>query len=431
MEIYVIDPFQETTPHFPVIGVIKSYQSVIWNPQLYGLGAFEITLQATNENVSLLRSGRFLYRAEDYDSATGTYHNAMVIREKIISYDADAGYLLKVTGKQVKDILSQRIIWNQVLADNEDLNDVISTIFASNISDPVGFAQAQYDNWGIELQNAMDEFDAAYATYQQAVVDWGEDDPRTKALYEDVLACQAAIDNCEAEAGAWDTALSQQTGRAIPYMVNGIDSQSGFTPPKITAQLRGENIGEWMENTCIENKFGWDLELTANALTLYVVIGTDRTSTVIFSPDMDNLINAEYVFSKLAYRNSGLVGGDGEGDLKITGEFGASRGISRFEQWLEATNLTQNQDQIPKATYVKMLKQYGKSAIQQYTKMESITAEIDTDGVYKIGKDFAMGDKVTVNMNFGVSATARLIEIIYSDEPSGHKITGVFEEWEV
>lgn len=430
MEIFVINPFQTSTPHFPVVGVINSYQSAIWNPQLYGLGEFQLVLPATNETVSLLRSGRFLCREEDYDQTTGRYNNAMVIREKTISYDPDTGYMLNVSGKQVKDVLSQRIIWNQVVADNEYLSDVIATVFLSNIIDPEGFAQTQYENWGVELHNAMDEFDAAYATYQQAVVDWGEDDPRTKALYEDVLACQAAIDNCEAEAGAWDISLSQQAGRAIPYMVDGITGQTGFTPPKITAQLRGENIGEWMESICTEHKFGWDLVLTENALTLYVVVGTDRSSTVVFSPDMDNLVNAEYLFSKLAYRNAGLVGGDGEGDLQITGEFGASTGINRFEQWLEASNLTQDRETIPKATYVKMLKQYGKSEIQQYKKMESITAQIDTEGVYKIGVDYAVGDTVTIKMDFGISSTARLVEVIYSDEADGKKATGVFEETE-
>ena len=84
-----------------------------------------------------------------------------------------------------------------------------------------------------------------------------------------------------------------------------------------------------------------------------------------------------------------------------------------------------------KADYNKLLRQFGKSEITKLKKKESISGEIDTDGVYKIDQDFFLGDIVTVRLDQGLTATTRLIEIIYSDETSGTSVTGTFEEWEV
>ena len=81
----MINPYRTTEPHFPIIGIISDYYSLIWNVQLYGLGYFEITLSATPENVSLLKEGRFLVREEDIQNRwLGAQHqeykNCMIIR---------------------------------------------------------------------------------------------------------------------------------------------------------------------------------------------------------------------------------------------------------------------------------------------------------------------------------------------------------------
>ena len=47
------------------------------------------------------------------------------------------------------------------------------------------------------------------------------------------------------------------------------------------------------------------------------VKGVDRHSTVVFSPDLDNLKNAEYVRDLSVYRNSGLAVGEGQGLIRF------------------------------------------------------------------------------------------------------------------
>ena len=53
-QIYVIEPFNQGSPHFEIIGMIGDYYSMLWHVQLYGLGYFEITLPATQNTVRLV-----------------------------------------------------------------------------------------------------------------------------------------------------------------------------------------------------------------------------------------------------------------------------------------------------------------------------------------------------------------------------------------
>jgi hypothetical protein len=81
--------------------------------------------------------------------------------------------------------------------------------------------------------------------------------------------------------------------------------------------------------------------------------------------------------------------------------------------------------------YQAQLMQIGQTEIASLDKKETISGEIDTDGVYKIGEDFDLGDVVKVKTEQDVSATTRLIEILYSDETDGTHTIGTFTEWEV
>ena len=108
---------------------------------------------------------------------------------------------------------------------------------------------------------------------------------------------------------------------------------------------------------------------------------------------------------------------------------GGSAASARYEAYVD-TGLTRDEN-VSWLNYHKMVKQYGSSEITKLKKRETISGEIDTDGVYKIGEDFDLGDIVSVKLDNGISATTRLIEIIYADEASGTSVTGTFEEWEV
>ena len=573
MEIYVINPFQSAEPHFPIVGMLPSYHSCLWNPQLYGLGYFQIIVAATKENSNLLRKGRMLVRQCDIvqNNSVVTYQNAMIIRRVEITYDADQGYLMIVSGKSVKDILSQRIVWDRYEAIDTSLILVISTLLIRNVTNPTGYIQDKLDELADEfttktaertaaaaevtriagevsaaqadtlaarnrLDDAIDDLEdktsasesantaynnkkeqrddkkdelddaksdaaTAKAAYERAVEEYGEDSPQAQSAkdvwdaykaevvqlqseldtleiqlaqaernkntatdelalanaeaniaqteYDDCVTAEetaqgllddanealaaiiTALSDIQSHIGYYNRDLVTAQKRVIPYIdANLVDY--GFTPPEITCQLRGENLGGWIEDMCIQERLGWDLILRENSLSLWFTAGEDKTDTVIFSPEFDNLQNGSYVSSVEAFRNAILVLGEGEGEYQLCGDVGTSEGVARYEEYADASaEVTREEDSlVTDAEYMNMLKQYGSTEIAALMRKTAVTGEVDTEGVFKIGEDFKMGDFVTIEVATGISTTVRLTEIIYSDEASGTLTTGTFEEWE-
>ena len=448
MEVYVIDKYRSSsTPHFPIIGIVPSYHSILWNKQLYGLGYFEMTVAATKENMNLLQKGRFLVRQKDIEVVAGRsyYRNAMIIRRVETISDQEMGKLLIVSGKSVKDIVSQRIVWDRYEAVNQPLTTVIFTVFNRNITDPEQYVQGVVDDLNDEIDALYDardeksvEVTQAQADYEQAVADYGADSPEAAAAKEiwdtkeeEYEAILEALVLKNRELTYWDMDLTIQSKREIPYIIAGLIDN--VNPPRVTVQLRGENIGEWMENICTENHFGWDLAMSDSSMVLTFNQGTDKSDTIIFSSELDNLKNSTYVTSLENFKNAGLVTGEefdeGYGPFPIAADVGTSTGDSRYEVWIEANDIEKNED-TSAADYYNMLVQYGKSAIIPYKKVSSLTGEIDPDGMFKIGVDYDLGDLVKVQNEQGISAKLRLVEILDSDEASGKLTNGTFEEWE-
>lgn len=106
MDIYVLDGLTGVTD------VISSYQSVIWNVQYFSQNDFELVVNASTENVDILKPGAYLVR--DCDITQGEFNNVMVIQNYKLDFDTEKGWLLTLTGKGLKnDLLKRRIVWSQ------------------------------------------------------------------------------------------------------------------------------------------------------------------------------------------------------------------------------------------------------------------------------------------------------------------------------
>lgn len=124
MMIWVLDGID-------VVGAVTVYNSIIWHVQFNGLDDFELVVPCDDKVRELLIAGRFLCR--DTDRNGNHFENIMVIRHIEISYDADSGYFLKLSGTGLKGILSQRIVWNQFNALTARAEIVIREIVQQNV----------------------------------------------------------------------------------------------------------------------------------------------------------------------------------------------------------------------------------------------------------------------------------------------------------
>ncbi len=352
MDIYVLDGLNG------IADIVDTFQSVIWNLQFFSLNDFELTVPGTKKYVETLQVGRLLVR--DEDMSDDEYHNVMRIESKSLSFDAEKGWVLTVSGGGLKKILGQRIIWKQT-----NLSGLVETgirhIITENIISP--------DNPARTIENFT------------------------------------------------------------------LDTVQGFTD-EFDAQLLGENIAEWLEGIGQTCGIGWDVYIKNGQYVFCLKKGTDRTYDqantipVVFSPEYDNLSSAVYTYQKADYKNAALIGGEGEGTAQRTAAIGDAEGLERFETYIDGGNVSSNGEIITVAQYTAMLEDYGREQLADTVLTEKTEGTIIPNGMYTLGKDYFLGDVVRIINDRGISATSRIIEIIYSEDENGSNLTPTFGDWE-
>ena len=141
MNIYVLDSALQR------VGVVDYYRSIIWTRRFYEPGDFELCVDASAENIALLRKGRFLYRDADYDSNTESYTSVMIIEYVQIATSYEDGDTLLVQGRDLKSILHKRVVWSQTVL-SSTLENNIRTIINQNFISPT-VAERQISNFSL------------------------------------------------------------------------------------------------------------------------------------------------------------------------------------------------------------------------------------------------------------------------------------------
>ena len=225
-----------------------------------------------------------------------------------------------------------------------------------------------------------------------------------------------------------------ESGRAINDFI--LDEVKGFTET-IDLQLMGETLSAWLEEICTTYGYGWDVSIKNNKYLFSLYKGIDRTYgqsdvvPVVFSPEYDNLLSSTYSYNMSNYQNAALIGGEGEGTSQRTATIGTATGLNRYEAYIDGSSVSSNGEIITVETYLKMLREYGQSKLDQTSYTESFSGEIDSDGLYKINRDYFLGDIVQIQNEKGIQATPRIIEIIYAIDENGSSVVPTFSQWEV
>lgn len=105
MDIYVLNS------NYEKIGVIDSFQSVIWTTRYFMPGDFEIYIPADRQLLNLLQIDNMLVR--DKDITGDECRNVMLIRNIEIQSDAETGDNLIITGQCLKSIVARRVVAEQ------------------------------------------------------------------------------------------------------------------------------------------------------------------------------------------------------------------------------------------------------------------------------------------------------------------------------
>lgn len=205
---------------------------------------------------------------------------------------------------------------------------------------------------------------------------------------------------------------------------------------KIQKQITGDNLLAAIETLCTTYGYGWRMKLINDSFEFELYEGTDRSYNqsinpyVVFSPEFDNLINSKYNLDSTTFANVALVAGEGEGITRKRQSVGNASGLDRYEIYVEANDMSTNSEEtISASQYETMLKERGLEKLAEATATEAFEGDVESTYAYKT--DWNIGDIVQIENEFGITATSRIIEVIESEDASGHKIIPTFEKWEV
>lgn len=356
-----------------LLGIVDTSKSVIWHSVYFGVGDFEIYVQASPEIIALLQVGNLVTRPDDLEVG--------IIEKVNISHNEQDGRMLTATGRFAKCILERRLIYN--------LSGIVNTptILRGNVETEV--RRVVYEN-AIACQ-----FDSRrnipllalgdVSGLTQRIVDDSGNAAQKQVSYQNLLTY---TDELLQEYGMGSTVILDDDAGKLRYVIYaGIDRS-------------------------------WD-----NAA------GNDP---VIFSTEFDNLTSSSYEYDAATEKNVALIGGAGEGLERFYSLIaGTQTGLQRREMWVDASsiNRTYKDDSDVEQTYSEseyraMLNTAGTQQLNANNASEVFDGSIDIQhSRWKYNRDFALGDIVTTQDDaLGKYVNVRLREVLEVQDENGYSV---------
>jgi len=429
-QVYILDK------NLNLRGVVDGYNSLIWASRYREIGDCELYVPATPEMLALCQKG--FYIARDGDPMI------CQIRKIELDTDAEAGNYIIATGYDAKILLDQRVVWTTMTAN--------------------GNAER--------------------------------------------FARKMVVGALGADAGE-GRQLTDSDGR----LIFGLGAESGLTD-RLSEQVSYKNVGEKIREYCL--KFGWGYRMTLDEETRTLLFslykGADRTESVIFSDEYENLAATKYIEDETKMGNVAMVAGEGQGSDRQRAIIGSFSGAERFEIYVDARDLSQKitfgelteiyppeesggygrivpdgdgwvyrvsmidiqivdawhltwlevnypggtvvtvdgtayyrmtdlivadlPGQTPEAeetvelrdvVYLPYLLSRGYEQMAQFGAVRSFEGTIEPNTTFIYGRDYHLGDIVTVQSAFGISVSVRIVEVVEVWDDSGYNVEPKFE----
>ena len=209
----------------------------------------------------------------------------------------------------------------------------------------------------------------------------------------------------------------------------------GYTDP-LEKQITGDELLAALEEICAANNYGMKVTMDPRegTMTADFYKGTDRTAgqrenpRVIFSEQYGNLLGTNHTRDATAYKTVAKVAGEGEGTARrsiVVSRAGQTAGLRRREMFVDARDISSNDGEISMSDYTALLINRGNSSMAEAAIVESMTGSImQRQHVY--GRDYFLGDMVTVIDKYGSMADAQVLEIVETWDENGYTATPTF-----
>lgn len=208
-------------------------------------------------------------------------------------------------------------------------------------------------------------------------------------------------------------------------------------PSKI--QVTYDNLLTYTDELLKKYGYAARVELDESGNFVYFIFqGTDRSQTLTFSREYDNLGNTNYTYDTQNLKTTAIVGGQGEGLERFIAMAGNDvTGYSRRELWVDDNQAaktikdeeTEEETTLTDAEYNKMLATDGLIKLSECKTIENFEGEIDlTGGRLVYGVDYNLGDLIKIfDSTINKTAICRIIKINEVQDENGYNIAAEYE----
>lgn len=428
-DVYVLNGNLET------IGVVDSYKSLIWASRYNTVGDCELYVPATNENLTMLKKNNFLMRID----------NNMICQIKKIELDTDAeeGNYLIVTGYDVKQWLDQRVIWGTMNLDGNVENFIRSMIDRALGNSPLyarqivnlngsrifylgtaaGFTevnteQASYKNIGEKVRDYCLKYGWGYRVVLDNNLLWFQlykgTDRTGSVIFSDAYENLATTKYIEDETNMGNVALVAGEGsgaarsRNVSGYAEGIDRYEIYVDAKdISKTITWGDLTNLYPTT----DQGGQGYISGNATSGWTYKMNYINIQIVDSDQLTNL--------QQTYPDGTLITIGGNQYYQIYNEVIAD---------LPSNTLEDGDDvKLRDVVYSVYLLTRGYEKLAEFGAVTSFEGTVEPNTTFIYNKDYFLGDKVTIQNEFGITVEARITEVIEVNDDNGYSVEPKFE----
>ncbi|MBP5411495.1 MAG: siphovirus ReqiPepy6 Gp37-like family protein [Lachnospiraceae bacterium] len=383
MELYVcryVQPsirYYEDAPYYVPDRVIVTYTSLIWCERFQEPGEFELCMRATQELLRYFSENELLILRKDTD-------RGMIPEYVELMTDTENGSVLKISGRSAECLLHRRVItgtetWTENYASGTAAGAVLM------------LAERNIGSFWYYHTSTAGEYQDKY--------------------------------------------------RYLPFLDIhnlALDELTADFPAKINAQPFGRNLGEFTTEMCRAGGFGYRITVDKDTVRMLLEVynGTDRTieqeenAPVVFSPAFGNLGSTIYRDDRRTYCNAGYAAGEGEGRDREIGyalDSVKAMGATRREVFADAKSTSSKSDGIngDMSKYRRLLLDVAMCAIEQRPEQIDFSGTALPRGQFRYRQGYSLGDKVTVQNEYGINGSAIVTEVAEVFDESGVQIVPV------
>lgn len=237
--------------------------------------------------------------------------------------------------------------------------------------------------------------------------------------------------NGNMEAAAMDTVRAfamTGTARAIPNLVLG--TPKGYTNKakkrRSTFQNLYSTLTAFLATKSMAHRIIYDAD--TSQLMYEVFKGTNRSSTLVFSRTLENLLSFAYEVDETEHKTWIYVAGEGEGRARYVTSISMNNygdGLNRKEMLYEASASLEEGE--TDSSYVDIMKTEAFQECRQYSTQKNIEAEIDlVNSGLEFGVDYNVGDVILISDI--IDFKPRITTVIESQSADGYTVDVEFNE---